>query len=76
MLVVFTLYWAFFTWLFSNSTMFASVEFFMNGLFRSACSTVVTGPGCNLGDLIANFPAFIALIISVLLILGGKKDTA
>ncbi len=75
MIAIFAVYWAFFTWIFSNSSIFHSIEFFIKGLFHSSCLVVTVDSSCALNGLIPNFPGFVAFIVAFFMVLSYEKKS-
>jgi hypothetical protein len=75
MLVVFAIYWAFFTWLFTDNFIVNFIYDFAQSGYISVCGSFTDiNHGCLIEDVVVNFPAFLAFIIAFLLTINAKEQ--
>jgi hypothetical protein len=74
MLVVFVIYWAFFAWLFNDNFIVNYIYSLMNKAYFDVCDYYNPVADCQLAYLIPDFPAPLAFVVSLFLILGYRES--
>ncbi|GAA6172033.1 hypothetical protein NBRC116592_17030 [Colwellia sp. KU-HH00111] len=74
MLIVFAVYWAFFTWFFTDNFIINFIYDYAQYGYISVCGSFKEGnQGCLIEDVVVNFPAFLAFILAFILTVNSRR---